>query len=434
MTDIEQRLRESLSARAADVEPTPELWREVDRRIVRRRRFRVAAWALAGAAALVAGVLVLPGLLATNIDVPEIDPVQVPPSPGDGDDDASVETPPDDAAPEGDGTESDEGDDTDPGGPESGEDVRVGLETTLLVGGNGELRLWGPDGERMLTTLAEEGESSVVDVAVRPGSSPDDLTAAVLTQAEGMWDLRTLRVEGDEVTLEVFPEAYRPGRGGSPAGEGLTVHGPVWSPDGTSLAWFESGTGGVVVQTIGWSEGPGTGAQATDNAQWDVSDVLPPGSVPHDWIATEGQSTAIRATMPDSTEGWYAVTLDRQADGAWALRGAEAVPVPAEEPGVVAAVAGVVDGATDGADPVQPRWVVRTSAGGGQLLDRGAVTARTIDLPAELLPGDGLAQLWVVPVADGVLVGSAGSGAAFLVLDGGEPVRVDGFIAVADAL
>lgn len=442
MTDIEQRLRESLTARAADVEPTPELWREVDRRIVRRRRFRVAAWSLTGAAALVAGVLVLPGLLGTSIDVPEIDPVQVPPSPGEGDDD-TVETPADDeAVPDagvGDpddtpGSDPGETDGADPAGPDGRENGGVRLETTLLVGTDGELRLREPGGERLLATLAEEGESFIVDVAVRPGSSPDDLTAVVLTQAEGMWDLRTLRVDGDAVTLEVFPEAYRPGRGGSPAGEGLVVRGPVWSPDGSSLAWLESGTGGVVVQTVGWSDGPGTGAQATDNAQWDVSDVLPPGSVPHDWIATEGQSTAIRATMADSSEGWYAVTLDRQPDDAWVLRGAEVVPLPAEEPGTVAAVAGVLDAATDDADPVQPRWVLRTTAEGGQLLDRRGATVRVIDLPAELLAGDGFAQPWLVPVVGGVLIGNAGAGATFLVLDGGEAVRLDGTVAVADAL
>lgn len=432
MTDIEQRVRASLTARAADIAPTPELWREVDRRIARRRRVRVAAWSLAGAAAIVAGVLVLPGFLGTSLDVPEIDPIQTPPTPSeDGTEDASDSD--EDPAPTTGGEDAGQGEGTGPGDPDGGPRDGVGLDATLLVAGDGELRLVGPEGGRSLTTFAEEGGSVVVAVAVRPGSSVDDLTAVVLTQAEGMWDLRTLRVEGEEVTLEVFPEGYRPGRGGALAGEGLAVRGPVWSPDGTSLAWLESGTGGVVLQTIGWSDGPGTGLSATDNAEWDVSDVLPPGSAPHDWVATEGQSTVIRATMSDSTEGWFAIGLDRQADGAWAFSGAQAVPVPAVAPGTVAAVAGVLT--TEGA-PAQapPRWIVGTGVEGGRLLDRAEATARELDLPPDLLATDGVGQLWLVPVPGGVVVGSADTGAAFLVPDGGDPVRLEGTVAVADAL
>jgi hypothetical protein len=51
MERMENLIRESLQARAQDVEPTPALWLEVDRRVARRRRFQVVSWSLAGAAA-----------------------------------------------------------------------------------------------------------------------------------------------------------------------------------------------------------------------------------------------------------------------------------------------------------------------------------------------------------------------------------------------
>ncbi len=82
MDRIEQLVRDSLQTRARDVEPTPALWREVERRIARRRRQRVITWSLAGAAAAAAAVLVVPALVGTvtGPEVPEIAPLdEVPP-------------------------------------------------------------------------------------------------------------------------------------------------------------------------------------------------------------------------------------------------------------------------------------------------------------------------------------------------------------------
>ena len=420
MTDIEQRLRDSLTARSTDVEPTPALWQEVDRRVTRRRRLRVAGWSLAGATAIVVGVLVLPGLVGTGLTVPDIEPVETPPAPSDdGGEDATDEATPDEAAPD---------DAQDPATPGSDDaDALPAGDDTLLVADGGELRLIGPTGDRSLITLAGEGESSVAGIAVRPGSTPDDLTAAVLTQAEGMWDLRELRVVDGEVTLEVFDEPYRPGLGGS-AGDGLTVRGPVWSPDGTSLAWLESGSGGVVLQTIGWSDGPGTGDPATDNARWDVGDVMPVGSDPNDWVEVGGASTAIRATAPDGDDGWYLIRLDRQADDSWGLVGTEVVTV--DGPGTVVALAGV----PTGSDGLTARWLVRTTADGVELIDGSADPATPVALSGGLLPEEGSAGLWARPLTDGVILGSTSTRSAWVVTGPDQQAPLQGDITYADVV
>lgn len=83
MDRIEELVRDSLQTRARDVEPTPALWREVERRIERRRRHRVLTWSLAGAAAAAAALLVMPAMvgLVTTPDVPEIAPLEEAPAP-----------------------------------------------------------------------------------------------------------------------------------------------------------------------------------------------------------------------------------------------------------------------------------------------------------------------------------------------------------------
>jgi hypothetical protein len=78
MERMEQLIRESLQARAQDVEPTPALWLEVDRRVARRRRFQVLSWSLAGAAAVVAAVLAVPAIVGLfdgpeQLEIPPLD-------------------------------------------------------------------------------------------------------------------------------------------------------------------------------------------------------------------------------------------------------------------------------------------------------------------------------------------------------------------------
>src|SRR5680860_456719 len=141
MTPIEERLRVSLSERAADVQPTPHLWQEVDRRITRRRWLRASLFAVVGATAALVAVLVLPGVVSdlTGPATPEIL----------GEDDAPGTD---------DGSVGDDAGTDDPGTDDgaTGVDPTPGEGTLPMVVADGrELVLVTADGERtVLTTLA----------------------------------------------------------------------------------------------------------------------------------------------------------------------------------------------------------------------------------------------------------------------------------------
>jgi hypothetical protein len=320
--------------------------------------------------------------------------------------------------------------DTDTGTSEPG--TTPALAEPVLVGGIRDLRLLLPDGtSRVLYGFAVEGESRVIEVAVRPGSTADDLTAAVLTQAEGMWDLRELRVVAGQVTVaaEPFPPAYRPGAGTDP-GAGFVVTGPIWSPDGASLAWLETGPGGATLRTIGWTEdGPGTGDTATDNASWAL-DTAPIGVTLHPagWhaLGTDGDTevTALHLVGDEPADGYQQVLLHRQADGAWVLASdVDTVPGP-DLPGATVAVGGVVDATPPSTS--RPAAMARLSEQGVVLYRApyGDGVAGT-QLADDLLPGEGLPLLWLEPVGDGWLVGSRSMATTYLVTADGRIARLD---------
>jgi hypothetical protein len=66
VTDLEQRLRNALNAKAAEVRPDPATWERVQRRVVLRRIAMWTAGGLAVAGAAAAITLVLPSLLPAN--------------------------------------------------------------------------------------------------------------------------------------------------------------------------------------------------------------------------------------------------------------------------------------------------------------------------------------------------------------------------------
>lgn len=401
MDPIEQRLRTSLHERAEDVEATPQLWQEVDRRLRRRQRWTAWSWVAVSAAAAVAAVVVVPGLLPDTAG-PEV-----------ADRPAGTDE-------SGDPSVTDEGGDP----PVTGAPTAPG-PGPLLVGAGRELRVLGEDGGTLGShVLPEEGESTVVGLAVRPGSTVADLTAAVITTAEGMFDLRVLRGDGDELSLQVVDDpSYRPGEG---AAAGLSVSGPAWAPDGTSLAWLEQDEDGVRLRTIGWEDGPGTGGLATDNAVFvlDAADRSPLELM--DWLQLTTDRFLLRATTRTPSDGWYELELGRQADGAWALAPGpqpERIAAPAVSDGPVLALAGTSE-PEDGAR-VQPGWLVRHSVAGPvavrQVPDR---QPRTFDLPSEVLgPDDEAAAVQAVPFEDGVIV-SGSSSEATAVVDGAGDVRL----------
>jgi|GEM_PF-3778858 len=391
MDRMEQRVRDSLQARAADVEPSQDLWDEVGERIARRQRWRVSAWALAGVTAVVVGVLVVPGLVGGVITPPEIEGVTQPPEDGVTEDPAEVpvEEPVDIP--------------TDEPGPTGV------IEPVVMVDGN-ELVLLTREEAITLVELPEEGHSTFLSVAVRPGSTLDDLTVVTTTTAEGFEDIRWTRVVDGEVLVahEAFEGPYAPAAADSDA---AWVSPVVWSPDGGSVAWFDHTPEGTTLRTVGWDDGPGTGDPADDNAAFELTDDLPSGATLDDWHEVHDTRSQIRGSLPESVDGWFAIPIERQADGALALDPTPVVVwnVPDPELGPVGAVGGETD---DGA----PRWVVQLTDDGPLLTDL-ALGQRT-ELPDDLLPGEGIPELWLRSSGEGVIVGSRSTATAYLVVDG----------------
>jgi hypothetical protein len=292
-----------------------------------------------------------------------------------------------------------------------------------------DLVLHGPDGPRTLYTLPAEGESIFLSARVRPGSTLDDLTVVALASAEGMFDLREYRWDGRELAWDYLPDHLQPGVGGG--GTGAHVHGPVWSPDGAQLAWFEFGTGAApTLRTIGWRDaGPGTGDPATDNASFELDTRGQNPLIPVEWVATPGGplATEIRAVALDSNEGWYALPLDIQSDGAVASDGSGFRAEPGDGTDLVVGVA------DDGAGQV--RWLLQLSSDGPVLVDAtGSQQGRRTELPDTLMPGDGLVELSMRPLGDGVIVASPHTSVAYHVTSGGELARIPGEVIGADAV
>jgi hypothetical protein len=319
--------------------------------------------------------------------------------------------------------------DPDPAAPEGPVVEGAALPAPIVTVSARQLTLHGPDGPQVIAELAVEGESRFISARVRPGSTIDDLTVVALTTAEGMWDLRTIRwVDGELTVFEPFPEPHVPGWGGA-AGEGATPVGPVWSPNGDHLAWFEFGTGPATMRVAGWDDGPGTGDPATDNASFELDTRGQVPLIPVEWVATPGgpSATELRAVALDSNEGWYALPVDIQGDGAVALDGSGFRVEPGDGTDLVVGVA------DDGRGEV--RWFLQLTFDGPVLVDAaGAQQGRRTELPTALMPGDGLTQLSMRPIGDGVLVASPHTGVGYYVSSDGEVNRLPGEVIDADVI
>ena len=199
--DMEDRIRRSLQARSGDVQPNHATWETVQTRI-RRRTW--ARWSVAGAtaaAALLLAVLVLPGLLTqTRIDLGPADPL--------------------------------------PG-------LTSGLVTT-----DGETIAVRDAGGELLAEFDPPTEADdplpITRVAVRPGSSGDELTVAYTRADQGCERVETgwVTAAGDDVTGGTL--------GG---GQGFCITDPVWSPEGDMVGWIErEPDGAFTLQLQGWGD------------------------------------------------------------------------------------------------------------------------------------------------------------------------------------
>ncbi|HEX2028851.1 MAG TPA: hypothetical protein VHF25_12725 [Nitriliruptorales bacterium] len=423
MNDLDQRVRDTLRARAGDIEPAPALWQEVRRRRDRRRRSRMAAGAGALAVAATIATVAVPAALhrlrpdepAPFIEEPATTAPNTDPTTG-----------PSPSAPATDAGE--------PAGAVAGSAVAVVTDGVSLS-------LLGPDGALApFLVFGEEDETRVVALAIRPGSTPDDLTLVLLTESQGMYDLRWLRRtrEGTDTSVSgplTFPDPYNVRN----RAVGGSVPAPVWSPDGRHLAWLEDGPAGQsppaapVLRTIGWSlAGPGTGRTADDNAEWSLDPLADGARLRLQdwlWLAGDGEERAGIVQVTDDLPHLHTLDVARGSDGA--LSTGE----------VRTSDAAMVDwavGARDRPDESAPRYLLEVTGGdpAGTAVRLAVVAGDPegveLPLPDELQRTRDLTSVWMTAHGDEVLVGA--DGRAWLLRREGAVRPLDGTVWYADHL
>jgi hypothetical protein len=148
-----------------------------------------------------------------------------------------------------------------------------------------ELRLRGPDASsRTLAQLDPSEDGEVVHASVRPGDH-GTLTVLALTRAEGdtgpRYELRYL-VADEEVASALYWFPWR-----LQVDDELTTvldapPLPVWSPDGTAVAWVEWDATGTRLRTVGWRD-EGASSNPSDEASAYQLDGVPPGTQLDAW-------------------------------------------------------------------------------------------------------------------------------------------------------
>lgn len=216
-----------------------------------------------------------------------------------------------------------------------GEPGEPGTEEGLLGGGlvvadDHTVTLLHPDGTTQeLVTFPSEGHSTVLDVAVRPGSTATDLTLAITTMAEGMYDVRWLRVVDGQVDTTIDPVGTSfpapPIEGGgfplaTPAFPGSPIPSAVWSPDGGHLAVVtQPGEGQPLdLHVRGWTDDGPDGDEFGRRTASFVLDTTDPYRAAQ-WVAvSQGSDGAFEGQLVlVDVLGRRAATLDLevQADG-----------------------------------------------------------------------------------------------------------------------
>lgn len=414
--DLERRLRASLQERADDVTPTPSLWGAVQARIDRRRRLRLAGWAVAIGAAVVGGALVVPRVVPDAVpDVVVDDPAPRSPSPApSGTPPTPAPTPADTPVPTPSGRSG-----------ATAEPTLAPLPPAVVIDAEaGVLEVIDVDGSvaHRLLTWVGGAEFGPVGVSVRPGSTVDDLTVIVLEAGEGVARLQVAEVRaGEVVATRPLADAYQP-TGGGDGLDGGSLSVPVWSTDGGAIGWVEESlprTGGdpdddrFLLRTLLWGDTAGAGDDRNDDASFglpfgdDVTDaVLDEFELP----AGVGRGTLrFRVAGADSPDV-VALPVERQGDGALALPPGEPVTVG---DGPLLDLATTPDGAFRLAVGADLRLELRTPSG------------RTVAVPDDFDPLDAV----VAPPAAGPYLEPAPGGALLRGLDvGGWLVADDGSI------
>lgn len=275
MEPIEERLERSLHERADDVEATPALWQEVDRRVTRRRGLQLWSWALAGAAAVAAAVAVVPAITGGE-EAPEVA--------------------------------------EQPGGVAGQLAPGADLPRGLVLADGQEVRLLGlPDGD--WTELGGPG-AEVLDVAVRPGTAPgEDLEVAYAARTgdADRAEIGILDGDGETRTLDEAPAVD-------------TAPSVAWTPDGDALAWTatEGDTTSLRTDALDDPVDPEERPDERDRRREveledvDGSGPLPAGLRLGDWVldGPGAGSAALWGTHPELGAVQIRTTLAPAVDGA----------------------------------------------------------------------------------------------------------------------
>lgn len=290
--DFEARLRAALAAGAGTAEPDSRTFARTQRRQRRHRLVRRASISAALAGLVALALLAGPGLLASpDVAFPAADQPPPPPPP-----------PPPPAPPNGPVLP--------PMAPEP-----ESITTLVVAAPSGEVRFLAPDGPPGMPYLpvtelssppcasgADPCGKTVTDLAVRPGSTPERLIYA------------TRQVLPDRCLADIALFDIGVGRGGYGGEEDVVgVDGcpttPVWSPDGTHVAWAE----GTSVTIARWEGVDTTGVGAVP---------LPVENLPKltdlevvSWLPGDGAGALfVRGSHADGGIGYTRVAVER--DGA----------------------------------------------------------------------------------------------------------------------
>lgn len=406
--DLERRLQDSLRTRAQDVEPTPELYRRVEAKMNRSKRWTWALSAAGVAAAVAIGAVTIPALLADDrLEPPDITDTPAPTP-------TSTDDPTPDPSPD----------------PSPTADPGSGVTVADHVVLSGDDRIWladitsGDEVAELVNFQSPENESDIVAVEVRPGSTVDDLTVVYVLKGEGTFTFGSVTYDGSQATNAYFPDAYQPSA--DLVGDALPI--PAFDPTGTHLAWIEPLRGednqAPVLQTIGWSNGPGTDESATDNASFTLHAIPiehPPSDfVVDDWVWTQQADGERRGnlTVTGAGEAWT-VAITEQGDGALTTSGgSQDVTLLTHPDGAIFDRAHALGGDQDGATYV-------LLAGGSTSQDAEDANVRLERLSetdgAEQLPVPDFVQqtaspsdIWMTVYGDGYAIGLGGLTQIFL--------------------
>ncbi|HEX9890301.1 MAG TPA: hypothetical protein VGA69_12530 [Nitriliruptorales bacterium] len=304
--ELERRLRDSLQARAGDVEPTPELYARVEAHVNRNKRWTLVLSGVGVAAAIAVAAAVLPSLLDRGtVEPPIVGPGTPLPT------DAPTDPTP---------------------SPTDGPGDAVFSEHAVLAGDD---RIWladvrtGQEIAELVDFGGPENESEIVAVEVRPGSTLEDLTVVYVLQGEGAFTFGWIAYDGTDATYAPFPDTHQPSA--DLVGDALPI--PAFDPTGAHLAWVEPLRGednqAPTLRTIGWSNGPGTGDIATDNAGFTLDEIpiehAPSDFVVDDWVWTQQAEGTRRGHLlvTGALQAWR-VPIEEQSDGALA-RGSDPI-------------------------------------------------------------------------------------------------------------